>query len=156
MRARKIVVEVICIILLMYFFYDGIYKVAYWSKYALWMKYAPLLKPVWQFLSYVVPVGEIVLALALFSPKFRMRALYISIAGLISFLLWVVITHLFTHRLFWPYHAIWGKSTWMQVMLVSLGMCWISFTAIILSRPNVYRNRSTLNSLRNTSANVSR
>ena len=70
MKAKKIAVEVICLILLMYFFYDGIYKVAYWSNYAFWMKHAPLLKPVWQVLTYVIPVGEIVLALAFLKPSF--------------------------------------------------------------------------------------
>ena len=156
MKTKKIVAEVICMILLMYFFYDGIYKIAYWSNYAFWMKNAPLLKPIWQVLTYGIPVGEILLAVGFMVPKFRVRALYVTIGGLVGFVLWVMSAHLFTNRLFWPYHAIWEKPSWMQVMLMSLGMCWMTFTVVILSGPIVSLNNNTSKSLRNTPANVSR
>lgn len=133
MKTRKIIVEVICLILLLNFFYEGIYKVAYWSNYAFWMKHAPLLKPVWQILTYAIPVGEIALALAFLAPKFRVRALYVSIGVLFVFVLWVMSGYLFTTQLFWPYHALWEKPTWMQKMLLSLGMSWLALTAIVMS-----------------------
>ena len=154
MKTRKIIVEVICVILLLNFFYEGIYKIAYWGNYAFWVKHAPLLKPVGQVLTYAIPVGEIVLALSFLAPKFRVRALYLSVGVLMVFVLWIMSSYLFTTRIFWPYHALWEKPTWMQKMLISLGLCWLSFTAILLSNPKFSFKRYSSSSLRNTPANA--
>ncbi|HWK04803.1 MAG TPA: MauE/DoxX family redox-associated membrane protein [Puia sp.] len=154
MKTRKIIVEIICLTLLLNFFYEGIYKIAYWSNYAFWVKHAPLLKPVWQILTYVIPIGEIVLALAFMVQKFRVKALYILIGVLMVFVLWVMSGYLFTHRLFWPYHALWEKPTWMQKMLISIGLCWLAFMAIVLLNPKLSFKRYSSNSLRNKPANA--
>src|SRR6185503_16572903 len=116
MKTRKVIVEVICFVLLMNWFYEGIYKVAYWSNFSFYIEHAPLLKPVGQVLAYGIPVGEIAVALMFLSPKQKVKALYISIGALMVFVFWVISWHLFTNRVFWPYHALWEKSTWMQKM----------------------------------------
>jgi len=155
MKTRKVVVEVICFVLMMFWFYEGIYKVAYWSNYEFWLKRAPLLRPIWQILAYVVPAGEIALAFMIIVSKYRKIALYCSIGGNIVFVLWVMSLYLFTHRLFWPYHALWNKPTWMQKMLVSLGLCWSSFTAILLLNSKFLLMNLNENSLRNKPTNAS-
>jgi hypothetical protein len=154
MKTRKIIVEIICLILLLNFFYEGIYKIAYWGNYAFWVKHAPLLRPIWQLLTYIIPVGEIALALSFLAPKFRIKALYISIGVLIVFVLWVMSSYLFTSRLFWPYHALWEKPTWMQKMLISLGLSWLALTALILAKGGLPINRFSSNSLRNKPTNA--
>ena|SRR5258708_6085636 len=154
MKTRKIIVEIICLILLLNFFYEGIYKIAYWQNYAFWIKHAPLLKPVWQILTYTIPIGEIALALSFLVPKFRLKALYISIGALGVYVLWVMSGYLFTNRIFFPCHALWEKPTWMQKMLISLGFCWLALTAILLVNSKLSFKRYSSNSLRNTSANA--
>ena len=154
MKTRKIIVEIICLVLMLNFFYEGIYKIAYWSDYAFWVKHAPLLKPVWQILTYAIPVGEIALALSFMVPKFRVKALYISIGVLFVFVLWVMSGFLFTNRIFFPYHALWEKPNWMDKMLISLGFGWLAFTAVLLSNANLSLKRFYSNYLRNKSANA--
>jgi len=148
MNTRKIIIEVICLILMLHFFYEGVYKIAYWQNYAYWMKHAPLLKPVWQIFTYAIPVGEILLALSFLKPSFRVNALYISIAVLMVFVFWIMCGNLFTHRLFWPYHALYEKSTWMQKMLISIGLCWLAFAAVVLLKRHSIKGIAS-NSLRN-------
>ncbi|MES1223972.1 MAG: MauE/DoxX family redox-associated membrane protein [Bacteroidota bacterium] len=154
MKTRKVIVEIICLILLLNFFYEGIYKIANWGDFAFWIKHAPLLRPIWQLVTYVIPIGEIVLALSFFVPKYKVKALYISIVLLVVFVLWIIGAHLFTNRIFWPYHALWEKPSWLQKMLVSLGLCWFAFTAILLSIPGFSFKRYFSNSLRNAPANA--
>jgi uncharacterized membrane protein YphA (DoxX/SURF4 family) len=132
MKTRQIIVEIICLILVLNFFYEGIHKIAYWSSYSVWLHYAPLLKPVWVPLTYVIPISEIILSIALLFPKYRISALNWSIFMLMVFVLWVISSYLFTHRIFWPYHALWKKPTWMQKILISIGLCWMSLIAFLL------------------------
>lgn len=155
MKKRKVFVEVICLVLLINFFYEGVYKIADFSNYETWTLHAPLLKPFSSVLKYAVPIVQIFLALLLVTPGSRKIALY-SIVGLsVLFVFWVISMHLFTGYLCWPYHALWVKPTWFQKMIFSLGVTWMAFFAIIgLSAENAAKsNRFKL--LRNRPANAS-
>jgi hypothetical protein len=140
-------------LLILNFFYEGIYKISYWQSFSLWLHHAPLLKQVWIPLTYLIPIGEIFLSLALLAPSYRVKALYFAIAILIIFILWIISAYLFTSRLFWPYHAMWKKPTWMQKMLISLGLCWLAYIAVLLSKNNPTKE-NIKSSLRNLTANA--
>lgn len=133
MKIKKGITEIIFYLLMLNFFYEGIYKIAYWQQYGFWMIHEPILKQVGKVLQYIIPVGEILLALAFLTSRFRKAALYTTIIVEVIFIFWVVSVYLFTHYLFWPYHAIWSKPTWMQKMAFALGLSWLSFIAIILT-----------------------
>ncbi len=152
MKTRKVIVEVICLVLLMFWFYEGVYKVAYWGSFSFYIKHAPLLRPVWKVLAYGIPIFEIGLALMFVFPKQRIKALYISIAALLVFVFWVMSAHLFTQRIFWPYHALWEKPTWMQKMLISMGLAWVALVAIVFEASKLKVNSTVL---RNKPANAS-
>lgn len=150
MKTKNLIVEIICLILVLNFFYEGVYKIAYFSNYGFWLYHAPLLRPVAGILTYVIPTIEIGLSLALLTPSYRVATLYSIIGVLIVFVLWVMSVCLFTHRLFWPYHALWQKTTWMQKMLISMGLCWLAFVAVVISKGGFSLKRFSSNSLRNT------
>ncbi|HVU56856.1 MAG TPA: MauE/DoxX family redox-associated membrane protein [Puia sp.] len=154
MKTRKIVVEAICFVLLMNWFYEGIYKVAYWGSFSFYMRHAPLLKPVWQILAYGIPVGEIGLALMFLFSKLRIKALYISMGASLMLILWVTGAYLFAHRVFLPYNAPWSSPTWAQKMLFSIGLCWVSFAAAMLLNKKLSFKKFSTNSLRNKPANA--
>ena len=133
-------VEVICFVLLMFWFYEGIYKVANWAGFSFYMKHAPLLRTAWQVPAYAIPIGEISLAVLLLVPKYRSIALYTTIGALLLFVFWIMSVYLFTGYLFWPYHALWDNPTWMQKILSSLVMCWLSYIAVVIYQP-IFRIR---------------
>lgn len=155
MRTRNVIIEIICLLLVLNFFYEGIYKVAYFQAYGFWLKHAPLLKPVSVFLNYLIPFGEVALSLLLLHPRYRTGALYTVIIVLIIYILYIMSAYLFTNRLFFPYHELWEKPTWMQKMLISLGWGWFAFLAIILQKGGLSFKRFSSSSLRNTSVNAS-
>lgn len=150
MKTHKIIPELICLILILNFFYDGVYKLAYLSNYAFWLLHAPLLKPLAGVLKWLVPIMEIGLSVALLVPSYRITALYILIGVLLIFVLWVMSACLFTNRIFWPYHALWHKPTWMQMMLTSIGLCWISLIAIFLLKKGLSLRRINISDNQNT------
>ncbi len=92
---------------------------------------------------YLTPCGEIILSLLFLIDRFRVAALYTTIIVSITFVLYIICCYLFTHRMFWPYHALWKNPTWMQMMLLSLGWSWLALIAILL------------NAMRNMPANTS-
>jgi hypothetical protein len=157
MKTKKLIVEIICLLLLLNFFYEGIYKLFYIQKYGFWLHHATFLKPISRFFTYTIPIGEIILSILFLVPSCRVFALYSSLGLLISFILYIASTFLFSHSIFfWPYHAFWDHPTWMQKMISSLILSWLAFAAIILSGTKFSINMCISNSLRNKPANVSR
>lgn len=154
MKTGKIIVEIICLVLVFNFFYEGVYKLAYFQSYGFWLFHMPFLKRVSGLLNYLVPFGLVVLSLSLLVQKYRIRALYTIILISIIFILYIVSSYLFTNRLFWPYHALWEKPTWMQKMICSLATIWLAFIAIVLIKGGISFKRFSSNSLRNTPANA--
>ena len=141
MRAKKAAVEIICLILIFYFFYGGVYKLAYFHSYFFWLHFAPLLSPYSKVLAYAIPIGEISLSILFLVPALRPTALYISIAALVLFVLWIMSVFLFTHRLFWPYYALWHRPTWMQKMLISIVLSWLALIAVLLLKGGSFFKR---------------
>ena len=156
MKTRKMVVEVICIILLLNFFYEGLYKLFDLHGYGLYITRAPFLKGVGSLLKYIIPFGEIGLAALLVIPGYRRKALYLAMGGFILYVIWIMGVILFTNYLFTAYHPQWDKQTWMQKMLISMGFCWMAFIAVILATPGDTLKMKKSNLLRNVPANVSR
>ncbi len=136
MTLKKIIIEVICFVLLLNFFYEGIYKIAYFQLFGYYIITAPLLEHVGIVLKYLIPLGEVLLAILLMIPKYRRKALYATIGVLLMFILWIMSAHYFTDRFFWPFHAPWKRSTWWQKLLTSMAFCWTAFIAI-----NFLRNK---------------
>jgi hypothetical protein len=155
MRTKKIIVDIICLLLVLNFFYEGIYKIAYFHGYGFWLHHMPFLKGVSVGLNYLVPVGELVLSLLFLANRYRMVALYMTIIFSLLFILYVMSGFLFTDRLFWPYHALWAHPTWMQKMLIALGWSWLALAAIILTKGNIYFKRFSYKTLRDTPVNAS-
>jgi hypothetical protein len=137
MSAKKIAVEIICWLLVFNFFYEGVYKVAYLHNYGLWLHHAPFLGSVANFLLYGIPVGEIALPFLLLMPAYRKPTLYFILAVQIFFVLYIMSGFLFSHLLFWPFHAPWNRPTWMQKMTLAIVFSWAALAAIFLSGDNL-------------------
>ena len=154
MKAKKIIVEIIFMILILNFFYEGIYKIAYWNNYSVWLHHAPLLQKFWVILSFAIPLTEIGLSIALIIRPYKIRGLYLAITLLMLYVLWIMAVYLLTDRLFWPYHAMWTKPTWMQKMIISIGLSWLGWAALVLSKEKADLNLNSTNDLRKLPANA--
>lgn len=137
MRSKTWLYDLICFVLVLNYFYEGIQKLAYLDVYGFWITHAPIIKRFGIILKYAVPISEIVIAALLLIPKGRKVAFIASILMQIGFILWVMSVYLFTGYLFWPYHALWDNPTWMQKMVYGLTLAWLALTGIFLSRRQI-------------------
>lgn len=131
--------ETILVLLVVYFFYEGIYNLVYFQVYGSWLFHAPLLRPISSILKYAIPITELSLALGLLVPRLTSYALVGAIIVSVVYILWIMSSFLFTSRIFIPFHALWNKPTWMQMMTIALCICWLAFAALMLSRRRAER-----------------
>lgn len=154
MKRRKAITDSICLLMMFFFFYDGIYKIANILPFGIWLYHAPLLSGFSAILKYAVPTLELVLSLMLLTRYKRLSLSGIILANVL-FVLWVMAAFLFTNRLFWPFHALWHKPKWLQEIALALFWSWLAFIALALPE-DMAAPKSTLSSkLRNTPAKAS-
>jgi len=137
MKYRKIAAELITFFFVLNFFYEGFYKIAHWTEYSAWLHHAPLLHSVWVPLTYMIPLGQMWLALGLVLPTYRKNCLYIIICISIVFIVWVACTRIFTTQISWPYHAAWANPTWMEKAVQSLLQSWLALLVLMLPSLNL-------------------
>jgi len=152
MMKKHVLIEILCFLLMANFFYEGVYKIAYFGNWEFWITGEPIMKPIAVMLKYAIPAIEIILSLLLFSPSYRAFAVYGIICLQFIFIFWVMSVYFFTHYLFWPYHALWDKPTWMQKLIYALFLSWLAYAVIIISRKVNSKNGEN-KKLRNELAN---
>jgi len=135
MKQKVFFAEFISYLLCLIFFYDGIYKIAYWHNYATWMRHAPFIKPVWMPLTYFIPVAQIVLAVRVVMERYKVQSFYYMAAFSILFLVWLMLSILFSEKVFFPFHNIFVHVlTWREKFGFALVESWLAFIGIVLMK----------------------
>jgi hypothetical protein len=154
MKSKKIIVDVLSLLLMTYYFYDGLVKVIDFARYSNWLFYAPYLESISKLLKYFIPGIEILLALSFMFVSLRIWSFYVSIILQFVFLGYIIIWGLNSHQLFWTFHAFWTTEhvPWLHKMFFSVAFSWVSFFGIIVTKSIPLSKKSKI--LRNTSADV--
>lgn len=136
MKTKNVIIEVICFLLLVNFFYQGIYIFAYFKNYSIWLHGAPYLKSVSLYFIYVIPSLEIVLAILLWINGFRLVGLIATLVSFTLFIGYIMAACLFSPLLFWPFHAYWAHAHWIGILIFTVSLAWLNFIAILLYTNN--------------------
>jgi len=131
---KKIISEVICLLVLLYFFQDGIYKLSHLKSYQIWFSHAPYFKNFSPRIGYCIPIAETICATGILFKKSRAICLCLILAGLVIAILQIMAACFFTTFLFFPFHFLWFKPGWLQVLIVDLGIAWLIFMVLVSSK----------------------
>lgn len=128
--------EIICLILVLNFFYEGIYKIAHLHKYAQWLNCVKILKFTPTIFSWIIPGIELITAVLLLIPITRIKGLVITLYLLLLFTSWIIISFYSASLTIWPFHPLWPSVNWMGRLETSILFGWISLIAIFLTNTN--------------------
>lgn len=129
---KNLIVEVICFLLMLYFFYEGIFKVIHIIGFEKWLSNKPYVKSLSPILAYTIPVVEIVVSIFMMLPRFRKTALYFFIATQLLFIIWIWNMYPFKDLIFSPYHSYLIRPKWFDKMISALLLCWMAVIALYL------------------------
>ena len=96
---KTILVEVISYFFILLFLYTGVVKLSEIHLFREQMISSPFLGPLAGVFSWALPIGEILLAIALFIPALRLKALYGTLVLMSLFTLYVIIIFFVDSRL---------------------------------------------------------
>ncbi len=96
---RAILVEIISVLFIILFLYTGINKMMDNIVFREQIATSPLLTPIAPWIAIFLPKSEIIIAISLFIPRFRLKGLYASFVLMVLFLLYVLYIFAFNERL---------------------------------------------------------
>ncbi|MBW4888946.1 hypothetical protein KXQ82_04440 [Mucilaginibacter sp. HMF5004] len=124
--------EIITFLFILLFAYTAVSKFLDHNKFVFQMRLAPLsiLKLMAPTLGWIVPVTELLIAIALLSDRLRLIALYFSVVLLITFEVYIAGMLLSGHLLPCTCGGIISKMSWKQHLIFNAGFIILAALAI--------------------------
>lgn len=130
------IVDMICGLLILLFAYAAISKLNDRQHFELVLGEMLLLKHVAGFISFALPVTELIVCALLFMPATRLFGLYASIGLLISFTIYIGYMILFAPKLPCNCGGVLEQMSWTQHLVFNIVFIALSATAIKLYQSN--------------------
>ena len=129
---KKWVVECICLFLVVLFVYTGLSKFADFSEFSAAIGKSPMLAMISNWISYAVPLTEIVLALLLVIPKTRLVALYGSFSLMLMFSIYIYLMIYYSDYRPCTCGGIIQEMSWTAHLYFNIGTTLMTLIAILL------------------------
>lgn len=92
---KNVLIQIICSLLVILFIYTGLNKMMEFTDFRQQMERSPFIDQLAGFIAATLPPGEILVAFALVTKRFRMVALYVSLfmMALFTGYIWMMLTY---------------------------------------------------------------
>jgi len=120
MKKQYILLEIIAALLLLLFLYTAISKLGEHQRFMAVLQKSPLLSPISEPVSWLVPLSELVVALSLFVPAWRLYGLRMAFVLMALFTLYIGYMLLFTPHLPCSCGGVLRQMSWSQHLLFNL------------------------------------
>ena len=131
---RAALIEIIAMLFMILFLYTGISKIMDYTLFKEQIADSPLLEPVAPWIAWVLPKMEIVVAILLFIPSLRLKALYTSLVLMILFLFYVLYIFLFNAHLPCSCGGVLQQLSWKGHIIFNCIFIALAVIAILLER----------------------
>jgi len=131
---KTILIEVITYFFILLFLYTGVAKLSEVHLFREQMLSSPFLGPLAGVFAWALPIGEILLAVALFIPALKLKALYGTLVLMSFFTLYVIIVYFVDNRLSCSCGGIIEQLTPKQHILFNSACVALSTLAIALHK----------------------
>ena len=129
---RTILADAITYFFILLFLYTGVAKLMEVHLFKEQLVSSPLLGSMAGFLSWALPIAEIILSIALFIPAFRLKALYTTLAVMSLFTIYVVIIYFMDNHISCSCGGIIEELTPQQHILFNSACVLLSILGILI------------------------
>jgi len=144
---KELIIDIIASLLILLFLYTGLNKIVDHEKFYTAVYKSPLLKPSAFVLSWLVPIGEIAITIALFIPRTRRLGLISSFITMAIFTIYVGFMLYFRSDRPCTCGGIIQQMTWHQHLYFNTGFALLALMGIWLDRKVRREKYSSLNAV---------
>ena len=131
-RMQKVILELICLLYILLFVYAAVSKLLDFENLQVQLGQSPLLSAFAGWFSWVVPIVELIIALLLVFPKFRLLGLYAAFGLMVMFTTYIFIILNFSSFVPCSCGGILEKMTWNQHLVFNFFFILLGIWAILL------------------------
>ncbi len=133
---NSVVVEIICILYIMLYVYAAVNKFIDFQNFQIQLAQSPLLTSFASLVSWAVPVTELVIALLLCIPRYRLIALYAAFALMVMFTAYIIIILNFSPFVPCSCGGILEKLNWTEHLIFNIVVAAFALPAILIETSN--------------------
>ncbi|MFH6967760.1 MauE/DoxX family redox-associated membrane protein [Flavobacterium sp. FlaQc-28] len=133
-NAKSVIVEIICLLYILLFVYAAASKLLDFENFKVQVGQSPLLSAFAGWVSWAVPLSELIIALMLLIPKFRNPALFASFGLMSMFTVYIFIVLHYSSFVPCSCGGILEKMSWNIHMIFNIAFLALAAGAIILNR----------------------
>jgi thiol-disulfide isomerase/thioredoxin len=131
---KALLVDIICYFFILLFLYTGVAKLMEIQQFKEQLVSSPLVGSIAGILTWALPIGELILAVALFIPAFRLKALYATLVLMTLFTVYVIVILFMDNQLSCSCGGIIEELSPKQHVLFNSACSILSAVAIALAR----------------------
>ncbi|SHG26811.1 Uncharacterized membrane protein YphA, DoxX/SURF4 family [Flavobacterium segetis] len=135
-RIQKVILELICLLYILLFVYAAVSKLMDFENFQVQLGQSPLLSAFAGWLSWVVPIVELIIVLLLVFPKFRLAALLAAFSLMIMFTTYIVIILNFSSFVPCSCGGILEKMGWTEHLFFNIAFTVMALVGVVLHHRN--------------------
>lgn len=134
-RYRSVFIEITSYLYILLFVYAAVSKLSEFENFRAELGQSPLLSAFTGWISVVVPAAELLIALLLAFPKFRLIALYLAFSMMVMFTAYIITVLNFSAYIPCSCGGILGKMGWTAHLIFNIFFTVLAIAAIVLMLP---------------------
>ncbi|SRR5258708_18574315 len=141
---KSFVIEIIAYLFTILFLYTGISKLMDHTVFREQLAVSPVLQPFASWMAWALPLAELVIAVMLFIPVWRLKGLYATLSMMILFTIYIGAILLFDDRLPCSCGGVIEFLSWPQHLILNGLLILTATTGIVLSRRTPQTFKTTI------------
>lgn len=135
-NSKSVITEIICLLYVLLFVYAAISKILDFENFQVQLGQSPLLSPFAIWVSWIVPIAELIIALALIIPKFRSIGLLAALSLMSMFTAYIFIILHYSSFVPCSCGGILEKMTWNIHLIFNVVFIVLAALAIVMHFKN--------------------
>ena len=144
---RTTIIEIISLLFVILFLYTSISKLMDYTVFKEQIAQSAILAPVARWIAWILPISEILAAVLLFIPRWRLKGLYTALALMLLFTGYIVAILNFSKHVPCSCGGVLEALSWKAHLAFNGGLIALASTGVILGRGLAVRNTTSKQSL---------
>ena len=134
-KTKSIILEIICFLFILLFVYAAMSKLLVFDEFKIQIGQSPMLTPFVSIVAWTIPCLEIVIALMLILPRFRLLGLYAAFNLMVLFTVYIFIILNFSNDIPCSCGGVLEKLGWTEHLIFNIVFVILAVIGILIMTP---------------------
>jgi len=129
---KTVIIDIICFLFIVLFVYAAVFKLIDVQKFRVQIGQSPFLTNIAPFVAWFIPITEILVALLLAIPRFRLTGLYASFSLMVMFTAYIIVILNFSKHIPCSCGGVLETLGWTEHLIFNVGFILLAVVGVFL------------------------